>query len=183
MVAVWCILHKKAVFLDRDGVINKCATSHNYIREWKDFIFIPGVEKAISQLNKANYEVFIVTNQRGVARGVMTIEDLEDIHEKIKEHLKHYDAYITDIFVCTHSLDECDCRKPKIGMFQQAESKYSYSKAGSFMVGDSLTDIEAGKSYGISTILINDNSYGSHADYVCKNLLEAVDYILGSENK
>lgn len=183
MVVVWCTLLKSAVFLDRDGVINECASMHNYIKDWKEFVFIPGVERAIYRLNRADYEVFIVTNQRGVARGIMTLEMLENIHEKMKAQLKQFDAHITDIFICTHDLYECTCRKPAIGMFLQAERKYTYLKTGSFMIGDSLSDIEAGKNYGISTILINSARYNNCADYLCANLLEAVDYILGSENK
>ena len=158
------ILHK-TIFLDRDGVINCKAPEHDYIKNWQDFIFLPNVPEAISKLNHAGYIVIIVTNQRGIARGMMSTTDLDDIHKKMCEKLLCYDAKIDAIYVCPHDIGECTCRKPDIGLFLEAEKDFNISKSESWMIGDSDSDIEAGKRFGIKTIKTT-------------NLLDAVNRIL-----
>lgn len=167
----------KVVFVDRDGVINKKAAEHDYIKNWQEFRFLPDIAKAIKLLNQSGFIVIIVSNQRGIARGIMTENDLKDIHQKMCCKLKRESAIITDIFVCPHNNNECKCRKPQTGLFLQAEIKYPVNKKQSFMVGDSTTDIEAGKNYGIKTIAVGGLGLG--ADYQCSNLLEAAKYITG----
>lgn len=144
---------RKAVFLDRDGLINVQAAPHHYITAWEDFHFLPGVPEAIRALNEAGYLVLIVTSQRGVARGMMTMEAVEDIHRRMCEALAEADAHIDGIYVCPHNEGECTCRKPDIGLFLQAESDFPIDRASSWMVGDSDTDVEAGRRYGVRTIL------------------------------
>lgn len=167
----------KVVFVDRDGVINKKAAEHDYIKNWQEFRFLPDVAKAIKLLNQSGFIVIIVSNQRGIARGIMTEADLQNIHQKMCHELKEKSAIITDIFVCPHNNNECKCRKPQIGLFLQAEIKYPVDKKQSFIVGDSKTDIEAGKDYGVKTVAISEQGLG--ADYKCSSLLEAVEYITG----
>lgn len=115
----------KVVFVDRDGVINKKAAEHDYIKNWQEFRFLPDVAKAIKLLNQSGFIVIIVSNQRGIARGIMTENDLKDIHQKMCCKLKQESAIITDIFVCPHNNNECKCRKPQTGLFLQAEIKIS----------------------------------------------------------
>jgi len=96
----------KCVFLDRDGAINKKAPEGDYIKNWSEFKFLPGVKEAIKRLNKASFLVIVITNQRGIAKGLMTEEDLKDIHTKIIEELKKSGARIDGIYYCPH--DEKD---------------------------------------------------------------------------
>ncbi|KTE93867.1 hypothetical protein AT727_02620 [Desulfitobacterium hafniense] len=162
----------KTVFLDRDGVINKQAAEHDYIKNWGEFEFLPKVSEAIGILNKAGFQVIIVTNQRGVARGMMTIKDVEETHRIMCAELEAFGAQIDGIYVCPHEKDECTCRKPGIGLFLKAEEDFAIDKSTSWMIGDSNSDIEAGKNYGVKTIYIGKTSI--NADYTCKNLFDAV---------
>lgn len=143
----------KVVFLDRDGVINRKAAPHDYIKSWKEFVFLPGVIDAIRQLNEAGYLVLLVTNQRGIARGLMRHEDVEEIHRNMCRKLEMGGGHIEGIYVCPHDIGECTCRKPDIGLFLKAEKDYEIDKEASWMVGDSISDVQAGKKYGIKTIL------------------------------
>jgi histidinol-phosphate phosphatase family protein len=150
--AGWYSLNK-VVFLDRDGVINRKAAEHDYIKSWKEFSFLPGVSDAVKRLNNAGFLVVVVTNQRGVARGMMSMEDVENIHEKMCCQLETEDAHIDAIYVCPHDIGQCNCRKPDIGLFLQAEADYEIDKSQSWMIGDSESDIIAGNRYGVQTIL------------------------------
>lgn len=143
---------RKAVFLDRDGVINRSAPEHDYIKKWKDFCFLPGVPEAIHSLNKAGYLVLIVTNQRGIARGLMTRKDVDEIHRRMYLELEKYGAQIDGIYICPHDIGQCSCRKPEVGLFLQAEQDFPLDKTQSWMVGDSDSDVEAGRRYGVNTI-------------------------------
>lgn len=142
----------KAVFLDRDGIINKKAPEHSYIKAWPDFIILPGVPDAIRRLNNAGYLVLVVTNQRGVARNIMTLSELEELHRKMRGELERLGAIINGIYVCPHDIGQCHCRKPETGLFLQAEHDYAIDKNNSWMVGDSDSDVKAGKMYGVKTI-------------------------------
>lgn len=143
----------KAVFLDRDGLINREAAPHQYITRWESFQFLPGVPESVRRLNMAGYLVIIVTNQRGVARGIMTMETVDDIHRRMCRELEKADAHIDGVYVCPHENGQCSCRKPQIGLFLQAEKDFSIDKEASWMVGDNDADIEAGKRYGVRSIL------------------------------
>lgn len=166
----------RAVFLDRDGVINQKAAEHDYIRRCEDFHLLPGAAKAIQLLNQHCYKVIIVTNQRGIARGMMTEDDLSYIHEKMNHDLKKQNAFIDRIYYCPHDVTaNCTCRKPRIGMFLQAALEFDIAKETSFMIGDSISDIEAGVNFGIKPILIGSAIEGVLA---ADNLLAAVSTII-----
>lgn len=174
-------MQNKMIFLDRDGVINRKAPPHDYIKSANEFRMLPGAGKAIHLLNVAGYKVVIVTNQRGIARGLMTMEDLNQVHQFMKKELLNFEAHIDDIFVCPHDIGQCHCRKPDIGLFLQAEKKFAIDKDKSYIIGDSRTDIEAGKNYGIKTISINGPDF--NADHDSSSLLEAVNWIIKEEEK
>lgn len=144
---------RKAVFLDRDGLINRQAPPHDYIKTRQQFEFLPGVPEAIRALNELGYLVLIVTNQRGVARGLMTMADVDDIHRYMCDELERLGARVDKIYVCPHDHGQCTCRKPDIGLFLQAEQDYEIDKAASWAIGDSASDVEAGRRYGVRTIL------------------------------
>lgn len=168
---------EKVIFLDRDGVINEKAAPHEYIATWDKFRFLPRVPQAIRLLGEAGYKAVIVSNQRGVDRGMMTMEQVNDLHTKMCAELARQGAHIDAIYVCPHGEGECHCRKPEIGLFLQAEEVFEVNKAQSWMIGDSASDVLAGERYGIRTILVNSTE--KLGSVQCEDLLAAVEYILG----
>ena len=143
----------RTVFLDRDGVINR-KLENDYVKSWDEFQFLPGVIGAIKAINEKGYLVIVVTNQRGIAKGLMTEKDLEEIHRRMLKELKKHGAHIDDIFYCPHDIsDNCNCRKPKPGMLIQAQKKWDIDFAQSYIIGDSNSDIEAGQQVGCRGIL------------------------------
>ena len=180
MVAGWCTLLNKVVFLDRDGVINVKAKEHDYIKCWEEFKFLPKVIDAIKLLNKNGFIVIVVSNQRGVARGIMTVGSLNEIHINMLQELQENDARIDSVYFCPHDIGECNCRKPDIGLFIRAEKDYpNLDKNSAYMIGDSKTDIEAGIRYGIRTIKIGKSC--NLENYLANDLFEAASIIVRSE--
>jgi len=149
------IKKKKAVFLDRDGVINK---EKNFVTSWEEFEFIDGIFENIKKLNKAGFLVIVVTNQSGISRGFYTEETLKEIHDKMIKIMENNGAHIDDIFYCPHYDDNCSCRKPNPGMILEAAKKYNIDLSKSWVVGDSERDIEAGRRAGCKTILVKVNT-------------------------
>ena len=145
----------KIAFLDRDGVINEKAAEHGYIKSWVEFVFKAGAIESIRLLNAKGFKVVLITNQRGIARGLMSQDDLEHIHGKMCDTLKKHKARIDAIFYCPHEQGSCDCRKPGIGLFLQAEKVFAVDKENSFMIGDSISDIKAGEGYGVKSYLLS----------------------------
>lgn len=170
---------RRAVFLDRDGVLNQSIGSRPPNNK-EELTLIPGVPKAIAMLNEAGFLVFVVTNQGGVGLGYMTPHDLEGIHKKLAEEVGKQGGSFTEIMACTHRPRAgCSCRKPKPGMLLTLANKYHVDLKRSFMVGDRDMDIEAGKAANTTTILIESNEKTKQvADYTCPNLLATSDLIL-----
>ena len=145
----------RAVFLDRDGVINRKAPEGDYIKRWEEFDFLPGVAEAIKSLNENHFKVFVVTNQRGIAKGLMDEDDLQRIHARMKDELRKAGAVIDGIYYCPHEKDSCACRKPEPGMFLEAKKDFpEISFSDSFVIGDSFSDMEAGNKLSCKCILI-----------------------------
>lgn len=174
---------QRAIFLDRDGTIN---VYKGFIRNSDEIELIDGVAEAIGEINKSGYLAIIVTNQPVIARGECTFEEVERMNDKIETLLGEKGVYIDDIFYCPHHTDkgfegervelkfDCDCRKPKPGMLLQAAEKYNIDLSKSFMIGDSMRDVEAGNNAGCISILL-----GEAEGVLCKeSLIEAVDYII-----
>lgn len=148
-----------AVILDRDGVLNKKAPKAEYIKSWSDFMWLPGAIESIGLLRATNHKIIIVTNQAGIARGMMTESDLFDIHEKMKLELLNNNASIDAIYYCPHGWDEgCICRKPKPGMLYQAQRDFHLDLTRTYFIGDDIRDQEAGDAAGCKTILTEPNS-------------------------
>jgi len=146
----------KAVFLDRDGVINK--NKDNYVKNMEELEFLPNIEKSIKELNKKKFLVIIITNQSAINRGLTSVTNVKMIHEQIQKHLKHNDAYFDDLYFCPHTPNEnCFCRKPNPGLLLQAIEEHNIDSKKSWMVGDRDSDILAGKKAGCKTILITPN--------------------------
>lgn len=163
----------KAVFLDRDGVIND---NYKPVNRPEDLKLYPWSAKSILQLNQAGYYVFVVTNQGGIEMGYFNENDLNDIHEKLISEVKQHGASIDEIDFCPHFKTKCECRKPSPGMIKRLAEKYDINLEYSFMVGDRNVDIEAGLKSGCKTIKIG-KPYAK-ADHTVDNLLEAVKIIL-----
>jgi D-glycero-D-manno-heptose 1,7-bisphosphate phosphatase len=151
-------MKRRALFLDRDGVINKKPPEHDYVKCWEEFEFVPGIENLIKTFNKKGYLVIVFTNQRGVARGMMTEKDLNDIHEKMMKELREKGAIINTVYSCIHDYsDNCECRKPKPGLLTMAADDFEIDLARSLVIGDDETDILAGKAVGCKTLLVRSS--------------------------
>tara|TARA_A100001011_G_C14273997_1_gene828290 strand:- start:898 stop:1398 length:501 start_codon:yes stop_codon:yes gene_type:complete len=160
---------KPAVFLDRDGVINK---EKGYVYKISDFEWIEGSRESIKYLNENNYYVFIVTNQSGIARGLYDEKDVLDLHKYIKIELEKIDAYIDEFFIspyhpkCPNKFSELiHLRKPNTGMLEMAESKWPIEKKSSFLIGDKQTDIKCAENFGIRGHLFK---HGNLLDFIMK---------------
>jgi D-glycero-D-manno-heptose 1,7-bisphosphate phosphatase len=177
---------KKAAFLDRDGVINQRAREGEYTTTWKELHILPGVAEAIGLLNRAGYLVVVVTNQRCVAKGLISSSQLEDLHKRMCDELARGGGIIDAVYYCPHDFaPPCDCRKPKPGMLLQAAREHDIDLAASWMIGDSARDIGAGRAAGCRTIRLLDENEPADttADLTAKSLLEAAQKIIESDNR
>lgn len=147
---------RKVLFLDRDGVINRKAPEGSYIRNWNEFEFLPGVVEALERLVRAGYELYLVSNQAGVARGHMTKADVETIHTNLQSELARNGIQVRGIYYCPHHGEEgCWCRKPNPGMLLQAASEHAINLPKSIFIGDDPRDAAAGQAAGCRMILVS----------------------------
>jgi D-glycero-D-manno-heptose 1,7-bisphosphate phosphatase len=176
----------KAAFLDRDGVINrKAPTEDEYITRWEEMQILPGVVEAIALLCRANFRVIVVSNQRCVAKGLLTENELDAIHQQMCREISARGATIDGVYYCPHEEQPaCSCRKPAPGMLFAAADEHQVDLNCSWMIGDSEKDIQAGRSAGCRTarILKTDINSDGNADVLARSLLEAVHQILRLED-
>jgi len=183
---------RKAVFLDRDGVINKEIDQLSRIKDFKIYSF---AAKAIKKINDSGYLAIIITNQPMIAKGFMTEADLNEIHKKLETELGLKGAKIDAIYYCPHHPKKgfkgevpelkikCNCRKPKIGLFLKAGKEFNINLKKSYLIGDQAIDILAGKRAGCKTVLVktgygkNHKLFSVKPDFIAKNLAEAVKII------
>jgi D-glycero-D-manno-heptose 1,7-bisphosphate phosphatase len=160
----------KAVFFDRDGVINSDEGLY-YVYRKEDFVINPGVLEAIALLTQHGYEVFIVSNQGGIGKGLYTKSDTDLLHDFLIQQIVQAGGRITDIYYCPHHPDSglCLCRKPSGLMIEKAIARFHLDKSQCYMIGDSQRDIEAAGNAGIKGILVPKNS---NILPVCRNLIE-----------
>ncbi|MFA6321766.1 MAG: HAD family hydrolase [Candidatus Omnitrophota bacterium] len=180
----------KAIILDRDGVINKDPagwTEHSYVTRWEDFYFLPGAKEALKLLNEAGYDIILISNQGGVSKKFFSQEALDKVTANMLGEIEAGGAKIKKVYYCVHQdKDNCDCRKPKTGMFVRAEKELGIKSGGAYFIGDGKMDVEAGSRMGLKTILVLSGKTAPEAvaewaikpDHVFKNLLEAVVFIL-----
>ena len=184
---------QRAIFLDRDGTIN---VSKGFISKADDLELIPGTIDAIKAINKSGALAIVITNQPVIARGECSFEELHNIHNKLKTLLGEKGAFVDDIFYCPHHPDkgfegevpelkfDCECRKPKTGMIDEAVKKYNIDLSKSYMVGDSTMDLETARNAGIKSVLVNtgfagnDGKYDRSCDIEADNLFDAVEKII-----
>jgi D-glycero-D-manno-heptose 1,7-bisphosphate phosphatase len=166
----------RAVFLDRDGVIN---VEKEYLHRVGDFEFLPGVPQALRLLKEAGFLLIVVTNQSGVARGYYSLEDVECLHRHLQDQLAPYGAAVDGFYVCPHHPEygtgdltgECSCRKPLPGMIEKAAVDFQIDPARSYLVGDKLSDIEAGEAAGCRSILVRTGYGGRDAGLVADEVV------------
>ena len=176
-----------AVFLDRDGTLNR---DTSYIKNPEEFILFPDSLAAVKQCNGAGLRVLVVTNQSGLARGYFSQKDLDMIHQSLREQLEAGGAWIDDILVCPHHPDDgCWCRKPNPGLIDQATNRYPIDLKKSYMVGDKYIDLELAVKAKIKGVLVKTGPLSQEAhsrimennlpvSYVAESLQDAVNWIL-----
>ena len=142
-------MSRPCVFLDRDGVINVAPEKGAYIRTWEEFRFLPGITDWIRLFNALEYLVIVVTNQRGVALGLIESRHLNEIHANMVQELARQGARLDDVFYCPHHEDACLCRKPKPGLVLAAQQKWTIDLERSLMIGDSSSDEQLAENCGL----------------------------------
>lgn len=178
---------RPAVFLDRDGVINQ--DSDYFVKSWDELHLLPGALEALRLLHEAGCEVYIVTNQAGVAKRLYSHRTLRDMHLRLRLLARQAGGRIHGLAYCPHeAADNCACRKPRPGLLQKLSAKYGLDPARSVMVGDSDKDVEAGHAVGCRTVFLHTRPCDRAAehlqrcpvkpDYEAHSLLEAVPAIL-----
>jgi D-glycero-D-manno-heptose 1,7-bisphosphate phosphatase len=190
-------MRKPAVFMDRDGTINE---QRGFINHLSRFVLLPGVAEAVKLLNKNSFLAIIVTNQSGVARGYYPIDLVHDVHALLKTSLEREEATMDGIFFCPHHprgivpefTSDCDCRKPKTGLINQAQGAFEIDMSHSYVIGDRYVDIELASRLGLKSILVK-TGYGlgemEHVlpqkpirpDCIAQDLLDGVKWILQNE--
>lgn len=186
----------KAIFLDRDGTIN---VEKHYLYKIEDFEFLPGVVDALRELQRAGYLLIIITNQSGIGRGYYTEEDFQKLNDWMVSTLKEQGVTIADVYYCPHLPDaqvpayrkECCCRKPKLGMYEQAIIDYDIDLSRSYAIGDKIRDCAICQSTPCKGFLIENNEKPDIVENVesgkvkrvkyAKNLGEAANFIINKK--
>lgn len=163
----------KALFLDRDGVVN---IEKNYLHKIDDFELVEGILDVCRRYEANGYLILIVTNQSGISRGYYTEDDFKYLSGWMVEHFKSLGITLTHIYHCPHheSIDgQCDCRKPEPGMFLEAQKDFDIDMKNSLMIGDNERDIEAAIRAGVgNNILLSTDASDSHANRIIRSLKE-----------
>jgi D-glycero-D-manno-heptose 1,7-bisphosphate phosphatase len=185
-------LLRNVVFLDRDGVVNR--DSLLYVTSWSEFEFLPRSLEAIRDLTHAGFTVFVITNQSALARRMITLPELENLHRRMQQAVAAAGGRITEIFFCPHHPDDdCSCRKPKPGLISRAAGKYPMDLSAAVMVGDSTKDIECARNAGCGRAVLVRTGNGRQAetelaarqiapDFVAEDLYDAARWIIGTKD-
>lgn len=145
----------KTIFLDRDGVINTNPPNKGYVRRWSEFSFLPNALKAIRDLTENGYRIIVITNQAGIGKGLFSEDNLKDIHARMVTEITDAGGRIDAVYYCPHHPEAgCECRKPKPGMLRRAADEHRIELSSAYLIGDSTTDIEAGRRAGTRTLLV-----------------------------
>jgi histidinol-phosphate phosphatase family protein len=173
-------MKNKALFLDRDGVICEALPRGEYLVSWDQFKLLEGIKEFLAGAKKKGYKIFVITNQGQIAKGLMKIETLHEVHRKMRELLP---GMIDEVYYCPHKNgDGCECRKPKPALMLRAIRDFDVDPAQSFFIGDSDKDVKAGEAIGAKTIFLkNKHNVGElkecSPDFVCDTLAEMEEAI------
>ncbi len=177
------------IFLDRDGVINE--NRSDYVKSWSEFHFLPGAKEAISQLTRAGHRVIVCTNQAGIARGIILVATVEEIHRRMMAEIAQAGGTIERVYYCPHAKDAgCFCRKPRPGMLLRARDELGIDLSDAIFIGDSISDIRASFAAGVHPILVltglgmehlRECCYEAHEPFhIAESLKHATDMILSN---
>lgn len=183
-------MRMRAIFLDRDGVINDNRVDH--VKSWDEFHFLPGSLIALRWLRLAGFNVFVVTNQAIVNRGLASAQAIEDIHNRMLLQVALHGGHIHDIRYCPHDTHEhCRCRKPQPGMIQELAARWHVDLSRSYMIGDAWTDIEAGSAVNCKCVIVRTGRgaeqislpevHHRHVGYIAPDLMGAVEWLFEQE--
>jgi D-glycero-D-manno-heptose 1,7-bisphosphate phosphatase len=165
-LAAW---HPQAIFLDRDGTINR--ERADYVKSWQEYEWLPGARAALAGLAQLGAPVIIVTNQSAVGRGILDLGDLDAIHERVRAEAAAAGGRIDHFLICPHDpAAQCECRKPKPGLLLQAAARYNLNLAHCLMIGDSITDLLASAAAGCPCILVRTGRQGVALDALVAEL-------------
>lgn len=176
---------KPAVFLDRDGVLN--ADRVDFVKSVEELIILPGALDAVARLNRAGFPVVVVSNQSCIGQGLLTWDALQSITDSLHRTIRQAGGEVLQFYYCPHTAkDRCDCRKPQPGMLLRAAQDWNLDTSRSFIVGDTLRDIAAGKNAGCRAALVLSgattldmvNVFDPMPDYIADDLADAADWIL-----
>lgn len=177
-----------AVFLDRDGVIIQ--NRENYVCSWNDVEFLPSALNALERLSQTSYKIIVVTNQSAIGRGIITLQEAEAINRRIIKEIEKSGGRVDLFLTCPHAPEaHCLCRKPQPGLIQKAAEQLSIDLESSALIGDALTDIQAGSAAGIKTLILVKTGRGREQlllaqtivqphFLIADHLLSAIDIIL-----
>lgn len=169
---------RRCFFFDRDGIVNESPGPGRYVERWEDFHVQPGFVDVLRRVTVLGFSSVVITNQRCVALGLISRAALEEIHRKFRVLLQEkHGLHVTDILYCPHDQGECSCRKPLPGMILEAAKRHGLDLDTSWMVGDSETDVEAGRAAGCRTVRVAGTGSGSGAT-VTVSSLEALDSLI-----
>lgn len=179
-------MSRPAIFLDRDGTVN---VEKRYLYQVEDWEWIPGAIEAIREFNRAGFAVVVVSNQAGIAYGIYTEKEVDLLHATIAAELHNHGAWIDAFYYCPHhpqSGSTCDCRKPNPGMLFRAQRELDLDLARSYMIGDKLIDVDAGRAAGVRSVLVltgygRQEAQAAGAGPCVKDLLSACRLILKGE--
>ncbi len=171
---------RRCFFFDRDGIVNESPGPGQYVERWEDFHLIPGFVSVLRRVTALGFASVVVTNQRCVALGRLTVGELEKIHDRFRSLLRdQHGLELTDLLYCPHDQGVCDCRKPKPGMLLEAARRHGLDLSASWMVGDSPTDVEAGQAAGCRTIWVGMEGVSGSAT-VSVTSLEELDSLIAA---
>ena len=166
---------KKAIFLDRDGIIN---VDHSYVYEKENFEFCEGIFETLQYFLSLDYLLFVVTNQSGIGRGYYSEEDFEKLTSWMLDVFTCKEIKIQKVYHCPHNPDEgCKCRKPATAMFEKAKKEFNIDMQNSWMIGDKSSDIQAGINANISNTIFINSSTCKEASYSVKSILDTIEII------
>ncbi len=182
----------KVIFVDRDGVIGEFPGMGFYVTRREDFRFLPNAKEALALLTKAGYEILVISNQGCVARGLISQEDLGLMTQDMLKAVEAEGGKISGVFYCLHETkDQCECKKPKTGLFKEAARGRVIDFRSTFFIGDSAEDVEAGENVGCKKVLVLSGrtrheeetaNFPAKPDVIKKDVLEAAQWILANES-